>query len=141
MVTWKIFSEDCRHKVSNRFSIPLRNVYQILASILQCLKIIILVRKQEFKHTQVSSETSSRYANSRFLSHHLSLLAIPFGKSYRQQPVSALSWWIYIFAGQQTLVCPYVGVHRRISFEFILTSSAVPSMSCSPVLDSLQDGR
>ena len=47
------------------------------------------------------------------LSHHLSLLAFAFGRSCRLHPVSAWSWWMWVFAVQPALVCPCGRVHRR----------------------------
>ena len=49
-----------------------------------------------------------------FISHYPSLSSIIPGRSYRLHPVSAQSWCIYIFTGQSTLVCPYVGIHKRM---------------------------
>ena len=49
------------------------------------------------------------------LSHHLSQSAIALSMSFRQHPVSVQSWWMEIIAGQTTLVCPCVRVHRRKS--------------------------
>ena len=69
-------------------------------------------------------------------SHYLSLLVISFGKFSRWRPVSTQNWWMWIFAGQSTLMCPCVGVHRRTSHYFILTSPRLPSSS---YLDGLWD--
>ena len=37
------------------------------------------------------------------------------GKFSRWYPVSAQNWWMYIFDGHPTLVCPCVIVHKRMS--------------------------
>ena len=44
-----------------------------------------------------------------------SLLIITVSKSSSRHQVSTESWWMWVFAGQPTLVCPCVGVHRRLS--------------------------
>ena len=49
------------------------------------------------------------------LSCHPSLMAITLGRSCRLQPVSAQSWFMYVFAGQLTFVCLFAGIHGKTS--------------------------
>ena len=63
--------------------------------------------------------------------------SIPLRKSSRQHLVSVQGRWIHIFAGQPLLVSQW----ENITNEFLLTSSAVHSMSCLCYLDNLWDGR
>ena len=46
-------------------------------------------------------------------------LAISPSKSSRQYPVSAQSWWMYVFVGRPTLVYPCIWVYRRMSHEIL----------------------
>ena len=48
------------------------------------------------------------------LSHYKSLSAIFLSKFLRWHLVSLQCWWMQVFAGQLTLVCPCLRVHWRI---------------------------
>ena len=72
------------------------------------------------------------------LSHHPSLLAIALGMSSRQYPICTHSWWIWVFAGQSTLVCPCWSLLENITYKFILTSLAISSITCLSYLNSLR---
>ena len=55
------------------------------------------------------------------------LSTIFLGKSSRLHPVSAQSWWMKVFADRPTLVCPYIGVHRR---TFLMSSFSLYPLVC-----------
>ena len=52
-----------------------------------------------------------------FLYSYLSLLAIAPDKSSWWHPEFTQSWWMLVFAGWSTLVCPWVWVHRKTSLR------------------------
>ena len=52
--------------------------------------------------------------------------AIVLSKSYRRHFVFSPSWWMYVFAGWPSLVCPWVRVHRRTSLMSSLLLQQCP---------------
>ena len=68
------------------------------------------------------------------LSLHLSRSFITPGKFTRLHPLSSQSWCMLVFAGQPAMV---ESESIRKCYEFVPTSQAVLSMSCSTYLDGL----
>ena len=59
-----------------------------------------------------------------WLFHCPSASFIAFVKSYKRHQVFAKSWWMCVFAGRPTLVCPCIKVHRRI---LLMSLSLLPT--------------
>ena len=74
------------------------------------------------------------------LSRHPSLSSIAFDRSSGLHPVSAKSCCMLVRADRPDFASPREGVHRSISYEFVLTSPAVSHMSGSSNLNSFRDG-
>ena len=74
----------------------------------------------EQKHESLTIKSSLSSSSS---SKHASQYVIAHVNSNRPHPVSALSWWMWVFASQPTVVCPCVVVHWRVS---LMSSSLLP---------------
>ena len=74
------------------------------------------------------------------LSCYPSLSNIALGKFSRRHTVSVQSWWMQIFDSWPIEVYQCAGVQENSTYEFILSSSALPSISCSFYLSGLCDG-
>ena len=74
------------------------------------------------------------------LSHHQSLSPIAHGKLSRLHPVSAQSWYICLSLSPNTGTSMCRNQLKNITYEFVLTSPAVPSRYRSSYLHCLFDG-
>ena len=84
-----------------------------LANILTTMLIYTYIYIYIYIITIIRHPCSIEYIGS--LSHYPFLLSIALGKSPRWHPVSAQNWWMKIFAGRPTLMCPCIGVRKRTS--------------------------
>ena len=80
------------------------------------LHITVIIRHQHYQHHQ--GALTARI--SLTISHHSPQLIIAISECSGQHPESAHSWWMKVFAGQLTLVCPHVGVQKRTSHMGLL---------------------
>ena len=75
------------------------------------------------------------------LSYHLSLSTITLVKSFKQHPVSTELMKVSFCWLTNTGLSMYKSIEENIVYEFVLTSPAVPSMSCSSYLDGEMGGK
>ena len=92
---------------------------------------IILLKKHHHLHHQVTQAVRISLTHSLTLSLSLSLSLYPslssiaHERSYKRHHVSAQSLCKWVLVGRPTLARLCVGVYRRTSHEFVLTSPAV----------------